>query len=574
MTAQASTDHRPSPYISIEDEGVLFKDLYEVAAVKKPMNPGGLISGKVVALVRDMVVIDVGLKSEGRVSVEEFRNMDGEVAVAVGDEVEVVLDAFENEKGEICLSKERANSLKTWDAIEKLYDSGGIIEGVITSKVKGGMWVNVNGIRAFLPGSQADIKPVKTLDRLLGKKYQFKILKLNKGKGNIVLSRRVLLEEEREVRRKFLLENMREGQIVEGAVKNITDYGAFVDLGGIDGLLHITDMTWGRVSHPSEVFHVGDEIQVVVLKYDPENGKVSLGYKQLQPDPWEKVKESFHPGELVTGKVVNVADYGVFVELMSGVEGLIHISEMSWSKKPKHPSKIVNAGDEVRVMVLDVDPANRRISLGLKQVEGNPWDRLVEKYPVGTKVKGAVRNITDFGVFLGLDGEDIDGLIHVSDISWTKIDHPSSLFKKGDEVEVVVLQVDKENERFSLGLKQLSDDPWLAIKEQYPLGKVVEGKIQEVSEKHVSVHVEGEDRFAFVLPVSEVKRDGQTMESIFKVGEEIEVVVHHYDSAEGKIIVSQRKLEQARQKEAMKRLSNEGDVRVRFEDLLKDEKAK
>lgn len=557
-------------YVSIVDADLPFADLYEKNTDKQAIAAGRLVHGKVVAITRDAVIIDVGFKSEGPVPIDEFRNMDGEVEVVVGDEVDVVLEALEKEEGLIALSKEKANALKTWDHVSQIYTDAGVIEGVITSKVKGGMWVNLGGIRAFLPGSQIDLKPVKNLDRLLGKKFKFKILKLNKAKGNIVLSRRALLESEREERRKFLLENLREGQIVEGTVKNITEYGAFVDLGGIDGLLHITDITWGRVSHTSEVFQVGDEIQVVILKYDAEQGKVSLGYKQLKPDPWGAVKDKFKAGEIAKGKVTNITDYGVFVELDQGIEGLVHVSEMSWSKKLKHPSKIVKSGDQIEAMILDVDAENRRISLGLKQVEENPWDRLIEKYPVGGRIKGVVRNVTDFGIFVGIADEEIDGLVHISDLSWDKVGHPSDLYKKGDSVEAVVLQVDKETERFSLGVKQLSSNPWEVVKGKFPVNKVVSGTVDEMSEKSVVVRLDADT--IGVLPISEVKRDGQELKEMFKVGDAIDVLVHHYDQSDRRIIVSQKHLEEVQQRAEMDRLrSSQGEAKVKFEDLLKDD---
>lgn len=567
MNVQLTVSADVKSQVTILDPELNFSDLFETG--KSALAAGELVRGRVTAITSDYVIVDVGLKSEGPISIDEFRDLEGAVEVSVGDDVDVVLEALEDEGGVICLSKERANALKMWDLVSQVYEEGGAIEGVITSKVKGGMWVNLGGIRAFLPGSQVDLKPVKSLDKLVSKKFKFKILKLNRAKGNIVLSRRALLETEREERRKFLLENLREGQIVEGTVKNITDYGVFVDLGGIDGLLHITDITWGRVAHPSEVFQVGDEIQVVILKYDADNEKVSLGYKQLQPDPWEKARGKYEVGEISKGKIVNIADYGVFVELDEGIEGLIHITEMSWSKKLKHPSKIVKVGDVVEAMILDVDIDNRRISLGLKQVEENPWDQLVAKYPVGTQVKGVVRNITDFGIFVGVENEEIDGLVHISDLSWDKVGHPSEVYKKGDEVAAVVLQVDKESERFSLGIKQLASNPWDSVKNTYPIGKILSGTIQEIGKKSVNVKLD-EETIA-VLPISEIRHDGQELKDLFKEGDALDVMIHHYDLSDRRIIVSQKNLERARERAEIDRLTNDSEFRVKFEDLLKDD---
>jgi len=432
------------------------------------------------------------------------------------------------------------------------------------------MSVNLGGIKAFLPGSQIDLKPVKSLDKLVGHKFQFKIIKLNKVKGNIVLSRRAILEKERESQKKELLENLHEGQIVNGIVKNITEYGAFVDLGGIDGLLHITDMSWSRAGHPSEFFKVGDEIEVVILKYDPKNEKVSLGYKQLKPDPWKELSDSFKAGERVKGKVVNITDFGVFIELAEGIEGLVHVSELSWSKKLKHPSKIVNQGDTIEAVVLDVDAENRRISLGMKQLEPNPWNALVEKYPPGTKLHGTVRNVTDFGVFVGIEGEDIDGLVHISDLSWDKnVGHPSELYKKGDEVDVVVVTIDKESERFSLGIKQLADDPWAKIANKYKVGSQAKGVISEVSDKGLTLKLE-DDVPAFIAK-GDLSSQGKVVpKDKFKEGEEITAQVKKLDSKEKRVLLSIKGFEKFQEKEHMKEfMDKQGEPTVKLQDIAK-----
>ena len=419
------------------------------------LEPGALVKGKVVRLTDDFVVVDVGLKAEGQIPASEFTDAQGHLTVAVGDPVEVLLETFEDDEGLIVLSKERADAFKAWDSLVKIQEEDAIVEGVVVGKVKGGLSVDV-GVKAFLPGSQIDIRPVRTLDKYLGKKMRFKILKLNKRRGNIVLSRKAVLEVERENIKDSVLKNLKEGLVLDGVVKNVTDYGAFIDLGGLDGLLHITDMSWGHVGHPSELFGVGDDVQVVVLKYDEATNRVSLGYKQLQSDPWTEVEGHFPVGSRVSGKVTNVTDYGAFVALTDGIEGLVHVSELTWSKKVKHPSQVVQIGETVEAIVLDIDLENRRISLGAKQLKANPWDTLEQNYPVGSKVAGTVRNITDFGVFVDV-GVEIDGMVHVSDVAWTQtFGHPSELYKKGDPIEAVVLNIDRENERFSLGVKQLT----------------------------------------------------------------------------------------------------------------------
>jgi small subunit ribosomal protein S1 len=430
-----------------------------------------------------------------------------------------------------------------------------MVEGTITGRVKGGLSVNLTGVKAFLPGSQVDLRPVRNLDRMIGESHKFKIIKFNKLRGNIVLSRRALLETERQEMREDTLKTLSENQVVEGIVKNITDYGAFIDLGGIDGLLHITDMSWGRISHPSELFQVGDSVRVRVLKFDPESERVSLGLKQTQPDPWTNVGARYPMGLRLRGTVVSLADYGAFIELEPGIEGLIHISEMSWTKRVKHPSKVVAIGDEVDVIVLDVDEENRKISLGMKQIEPNPWSLLEERYPPGTRISGVIRNITNFGVFVGVE-DGIDGLVHVSDISWTqKVKDPKELFKKGDEIEAVVLKVDKDSEKFSLGLKQLEKNPWEALPGKYPIGTSIHGKVTSVAD--FGVFVEIEEGIEGLVYASEVGKDIENLRDVVKVGQEVEALVVRIEPSEQKIALSMRAIHDKEQKEAIQRVAQQ-----------------
>ncbi len=546
-----------------------FKNLFEGQFGTLNIAEGKVTHGTVVNVLRDFAVVNIGFKSEGYINIEEFRNLDGEIVVTVGEKVKVVVEELEDDKGNIILSKEKADAYEAWDNVEKVFDQNGEIEGLVVNKVKGGLSVNLGGVKAFLPGSQIDLKPVKSLDKLIGNKYTFKILKLNKQKGNIVLSRRAILEVERETLRRDILENIKEGQIIRGTVKNITDYGAFIDLGGIDGLLHITDITWGRVNHPSEVIKVNDEIDVVVLKYDAGSQKVSLGLKQLSEDPWTKVQGKVNVGDKIKGKVVSVTDYGVFVEVESGVEGLVHVSELSWTKKVKHPSKIAKVGDIVEAVVLDMDLGNKKIALGLKQLEPNPWDVLHQRFPVGGTIKGKIRNITDFGIFVGVDDESVDGLIHVSDLSWEKdYKWPNDSFKKGDDIECVVLNIDKENKKFTLGYKQLSDDPFAVLMRKYPLGKEVKGKIGEVGEKFITVKLEDGVTDA-LLPVGETGIGRADVKSHFKTGDDIEAQVKKYDDRDCKMIVSVKMLSKRQEKENMKEfLNKQGDASVTFKDIM------
>ncbi len=461
---------------------------------------GEVIKGTVLKVSSSEVIVDVGYKSEGMIAIDEFRDEHGEVMVQEGDLVDVLLERTEDREGYVVLSREKAEKMKIWDEVEKAYADRKVVIGRVIERIKGGLAVDI-GVRAFLPGSQIDVRPVRNLDSLRGQELRMRVIKVNKKRGNIVLSRKALLEEENAEKKQQTLATLVEGKVIRGVVKNITDYGAFIDLGGLDGLLHITDMSWGRVSHPSEIFKVNDEAEVIVLKFDPATERVSLGYKQLIADPWTVVGERYPVGGRVTGKVVSLTDYGAFVELEPGVEGLIHVSEMSWSKRVKHPSKILSVGDTVEAMVLGVDLQARRISLGLKQIEANPWLELAEKYPVGTRITGAVRNLTEFGAFVEVE-EGIDGLIHISDMSWSKrLKHPSEALKKGDTVEAMVLNVDAENQRLSLGLKQLATDIWDEFFAEHHAGNVVEGKVVRMT--NFGAFVELADGIEGLIHVSE-----------------------------------------------------------------------
>ncbi len=544
-----------------------FADLYEASLKDRELKEGEIVKGEVIQVLPDHVVVDIGYKSEGAIAIDEFgRGEDGKPAIKVGDKVDVLLESCEDEEGMIVLSKEKADKLKVWDEISAACEKNELVEGTIVARVKGGLSVDI-GVKAFLPGSQVDLRPVRNLDRLIGQKLEFKIIKFNKRRGNIVLSRRVLLEKEREALKTETLRKLKPGAVLPGIVKNITEYGAFVDLGGIDGLLHITDMSWGRVNHPSELFSVGDEINVMVLKFDPESERVSLGLKQINEDPWTHADEKYVVDNKVSGKVVSLTDYGAFVELEEGIEGLIHISEMSWTRRVKHPSKIVAVGDEVEALVLDIDSSNKRISLGMKQVEPNPWTMIEEKYPVGSVIQGRIRNITDFGVFIGIE-EGIDGLVHISDISWTqRIKHPSQLFKKGDEVEAVVLHIDPENERFSLGIKQLSEDPWNRIPDKYPPGTKVKGKVIKVTEFGAFVEIEkGIEGLIHISELSQERVDDPRQ--VVKEDDEIDVMVLDVDPEERRIALSVKSLQLAKDDDYQQYLERQGDGRVSLGEAL------
>jgi small subunit ribosomal protein S1 len=499
---------------------------------------GSVIEGTVVSVKKDKVVVDIGYKSEGIISAEEFSAQ--ELAeVSPGARLLVYIQEREDSEGNLVLSKEKADKMKVWVDLEKIFKEESIVEGKIISRIKGGMMVDI-GVKAFLPGSQIDLHPIRDPEQLIGKSFPMKIIKINQRRGNVVVSRRLLLEESRDQRRQRTLANLTEGQLVHGTVKNITDYGAFVDLGGIDGLLHITDMSWGRIGHPSEIFMVGDRVEVMILKYDRETGRVSLGLKQKGADPWTGVAAKYPAGTRINGRVVSLTDYGAFIELEPGVEGLVHVSEMTWSHEVRHPSKIVSAGAQVDAQVLSVDESARKISLGMKQVAPNPWDLVETKYPVGTRIEGKVKSLTDFGAFIGLD-EGVDGLIHISDMSWTKhVKHPSEIFKKGQAVEVVVLKIDKEKERLSLGYKQLTSDPWeQEIPDKHQVGNATRGKITKLTDFGIFVELAG--GVEGLIHVSETGLDPSVrMEDRFKAGEDIDAKIIKVDRDERKIALSLR----------------------------------
>ena len=513
------------------------REIYEESL--RDILEGDIVKGTILEVRDDVVMVDIGYKSEGLISLREFRGPSGEMTAKVGDVVDVYLEQREDSDGLIVLSREKAEKIKIWEELSEVYEKGGPISGTILGRTKGGLIVDI-GVRAFLPGSQVDLRPVRDLDKLIGKAFPMKIIKLNQKRGNIVLSRRELLEEERKHLKEETLATLGEGKHIKGKIKNITEYGAFVDLGGLDGLLHITDMSWGRIGHPSELFQVGDEIEVVVLKFDRTNERVSLGYKQRLPDPWEAVEQRYPVGTKFKGKVVSMTDYGAFIELEQGVEGLVHISEMSWTQRVKHPSKVVAIGDMIEVVVLDVDRANKRISLGMRQAEPNPWNFIEERYPVGTRVEGRVRNLADFGAFVELE-EGIDGLIHISDMSWTKrVRHPSEVLKKGEKVEAIVLHVDKANHRISLGLKQVQQDPWQSsVPEKYRVGMDVQGKVIRTTD--FGAFVELEDGVEGLLHVSELSHERVNKpEDVVQVGQDLTLKVIKLDPEERKIGLSLR----------------------------------
>jgi len=499
---------------------------------------GEVVPGRVVQVRGGEVLVDVGYKSEGTIPLEEFTRSG--TMPKVGDEIEVYLEAKEDNDGLIVLSKDRADKIKVWDTVSRAYEKGVPVEGRVVEVVKGGLAVDV-GVRAFLPGSQVDLRPVKNLASLLGQTIRAKVIKLNRRRGNVVLSRRAMLEEEREDRRRHTLSVLEEGMALTGTVKNITDYGAFIDLGGIDGLLHVTDMSWGRIGHPSEIFQVGDQVEVVVLHFDKETSRVSLGYKQRSSDPWEVVETKYPVGAKVTGRVVSLTNYGAFVELEAGIEGLVHVSEMSWTRRVRHPSKLVNVGDPVDVMVLDVNKATKRISLGMKQVEPDPWGTIDERYKPGMRVQGQVRNLTDFGAFVELE-PGVDGLLHISDMSWTRnIGHPSDLLKKGQQIETLILNVDRDAKRISLGVKQIQPDPWEVVAERYPVGSRVTGKVVRLTDFGAFVELEpGVDGLLHISQMSD-RPVGRT-EDVVNVGDELTLVVIRVDPAERRIGLSLKEL--------------------------------
>ncbi|ABZ76606.1 ribosomal protein S1 [Shewanella halifaxensis HAW-EB4] len=536
-----------------------FADLFEQSLNELEFRPGSIVRGVVVAIENGMVLVDAGLKSESPIPAEQFKNAQGALEVAVGDEVDVALDSVEDGFGETQLSREKAKRHEAWIVLEKAYEDAETVIGIINGKVKGGFTVELNGIRAFLPGSLVDVRPVRDTAHLENKELEFKVIKLDQKRNNVVVSRRAVIESESSAERDALLENLQEGQSVKGIVKNLTDYGAFVDLGGVDGLLHITDMAWKRVKHPSEIVNVGDEINVKVLKYDRERTRVSLGLKQLGEDPWLEISKRYPENTRLTGRVTNLTDYGCFVEIEEGVEGLVHVSEMDWTNKNIHPSKVVNLGDEVEVLVLDIDEERRRISLGLKQCKTNPWDDFAERFNKGDKVSGKIKSITDFGIFIGLDG-GIDGLVHLSDISWNGTGEDAvAEYKKGDEIHAVVLSVDPERERISLGVKQTEDDPFNAYLADKKKGVVVNGVVTAVDAKGVTIElaetVEG------YLRVSDISRERiEDASTVYAVGDKVESKFMGVDRKNRTISLSIRAKDEAEEKEAMASLNSQEDA--------------
>ncbi|MFH0920865.1 MAG: 30S ribosomal protein S1 [Fibrobacterota bacterium] len=510
------------------------EDLSIYESTIKSIEEGKVVKGKVVKLTKHDAYIDINFKSEGVVSIHEFKDIED---LKEGDEVDIFLEQVEDNEGQIVLSKLRADFAKVWEKIKDVHASGEVVKGTVVKKIKGGVVVDLYGIDAFLPGSQIDLRQIPDLDALLGKKLDVRVIKVNKLRRNVVISRRVVLEEEREKMRGVIINDIQKGQIRKGTVKNITDFGVFVDLGGVDGLLHITDMSWSRVSHPSELVQLGQDLSVKILDYDHNKERISLGMKQLQPHPWEGVKNKYPEGSKVKGRIVNITDYGAFMEIEKGIEGLIHISEMSWTKHVKHPNKIVEQGAEVEAIILKIDEENEKISLGLKQLLDNPWDTIEEEFPVGKKVHGTVRNITAFGVFVGLK-EGIDGLVHVSDMSWTKkVKHPNELVKKGDELDAIVLSIDKDKKRISLGLKQLLEDPWKALAGKYGVGVDTEGKVVRMLDRGVIVELE--DEVEGFVPANRLgKGDLEKPSGVFKEGDTLPLKVIEFDQENRKITLS------------------------------------
>jgi small subunit ribosomal protein S1 len=533
--------------------------------------PGDVLAGTVLLITRDNVIIDINYKCEGQVPLAEFLDHEGNIGIKEGDEVDVYFEGTETENGTVMLSHAKAEKYKIWRELERAFQTETAVEGVILGKVKGGLQVDI-GVPAFLPGSHVDLRPARNLDRYVGQRGRFQILKFNRARGNVVVSRRSVIERERASLKEQTLKVLEEGVILEGTVKNITDYGAFVDLGGLDGLLHITDMAWGRLQHPSEVVKVGDKVRVVVLKYDSARERVSLGMKQIMADPWSRVSEGYPVGARFRGKVVSVTDYGAFVELEKGIEGLIHVSEMTWSKRVVHPSKVVNVGDMVEVQVLGVDEANRRISLGLKQTEPNPWEALSGRHPIGSTIHGKVKSITDFGVFVEIE-PGIDGLVHISDLSWTKkVRHPSEVYKKGDEVDAIVLGIEIDNERVSLGVKQLAGDPWDSVAQRYPLNTRINGKVSSVAD--FGVFVELEEGIEGLIHISQLSNERvDKPSSLYKVGDELEALVVQLDTRERRIGLSIKALRQHEEREEMQAYLKRDHEASRFslEDILNEE---
>ncbi len=545
-----------------------FAELFEASQQQNEIKEGEVVDGTVISIGTDSVTVDIGFKCEGIVPLHEFKDAQGVAHVQVGDVIPVYLERMELENGFMLLSRDKAEIIRAWDEISQACEKDQLVEGTVIAKVKGGLSVDI-GVKAFLPGSQIDTKPIKSLDKFLGKKLKFKIIKFNKKRGNIVLSRRAVISHERELQRAETLANIQEGMIATGTVKNITEYGAFIDLGGMDGLLHITDMSWGRIKHPSELFAVGDEVKVKVLKYDREKERVSLGLKQVSPNPWDDAEYRFPIGVKVKGKIVSLKDYGAFVELEDGIEGLIHVSEMSWTERVKHPSKLLNVGDEVECQVLEVDSKAKRISLGLKQLQQNPWDELEIKFPVGAIVEGEVKSVTDFGVFVDI-GMGIDGLVHVSDVTWTKkFAHPSEKFKKGDKIRAVVLGIDKSNEKFSLGIKQLERDPWENIKSRYRQGQAIDGVVTKLADFGAFVEIEeGVEGLIYVSEIADhrIEKPGD----ILKVGDTVRTEILSIEPKERRISLSIKQLGRSEERANYETYVGERSKKTSMGDVLGD----
>ena len=530
------------------------------------INESEIVKGTVTKITKDFVTVDFGYKSEGQIPTPEFFNSDGELTVQEGDTTEIYLERKEDENGQVVVSKEKAQRLRVWEEVGKIYEEDGIVSGVVTARIKGGLSVDI-GIKAFLPGSQVDLRPVRNLDKLLGERFDFKVLKYNPKRGNIVLSRRAILELDREEQREKTLELLQEGALIIGHVKNITDYGIFVDLGGGDGLLHITDMTWGRIVHPSEMYSIGDEIEVVVLKYDEDEEKVSLGLKQKSANPWDSVAEKYPIGTEVSGKVVSLTNYGAFIEIEEGVEGLIHVSEMSWTKKIRQPSTVVAMGDSVTAIIKELDTEQKRISLSMKEATPNPWREIAERNPAGTIVKGKIRNITDFGLFVGLD-EGIDGLVHVSDMSWSQRQrNPNDVYKKGDEIEVKILNIDVDNQRLSLGIKQLTEDPWQTLDDELKEGDVVNGKIVHLAD--FGVFLEIKPGIEGLIHISEIDKEvnKKSLTQFYPIGSEIQAKIINLKASERRLGLSVIGLSESN----YKMLQERGDIVVPAEGETQEE---
>jgi small subunit ribosomal protein S1 len=530
---EEKTAENPGDSLQGKEESVGFKELYEQSLQSVQM--GGVLTGKVVQINADTVMVDVGWKTEGYIPARELRDDQGNITINVGDEIEVLVDRRDQD-GNLVLSRDKAAKIKIWDDVKLACEQNTPVKGMVIERVKGGLSVDI-GIPAFLPGSQVDIRPVRDLDRYVGQSFLFNVLKYDRKRNNVVLSRRTILEKERESEKLDTLQNIEEGKIVEGVIKNITDYGLFIDLGGIDGLLHVTDISWGRITRPSDHFSKGEKIRVKVLSFDREKERVALGLKQLALNPWETIKDKYPIHSVVEGRVVNLTDYGVFVELETGVEGLIHVSEMFWTREIKHPSKVLSINQPVKVMILDINIETKRISLGLKQTTANPWETLKIKYPEGSVIKGVIRNVTNFGIFVGVE-EGIDGLIHMSDISWKqRVKHPSEMFKKGQEIEVMVLNIDVEHEKFSLGLKQIEKNPWEELSVRYPAGSIVSGKVTNITD--FGIFVEIEEGIEGLVHISELSsRRVKSSSELFAVGDSVSAVVKNVDPKSRKIRLS------------------------------------